>query len=233
MVGYATHGAGTHADALSDYATFTFGRVCRAVIVAALMATYPLIALEGIANLGALLARPPAAEGAGGGGDGGGGGGGGGAGGSGSRNSGLNPLSLPMLGSGAAVAGGAATGKMSEGEGGGLIAGGWTADLATGWRSHRALASMWVVLSALLAATVTNTGKVMALVGAICSIPQMFIMPPLMAIYAEESVGNEALARGAPRAIGGLRGSYIVLGLGVILFFMCTYASLKHCVDTD
>jgi len=24
-----------------------------------------------------------------------------------------------------------------------------------------------------------------------------------------------------------------VLGLGVVLFFMCTYASLKHCVDAD
>ena len=111
-----------------------------------------------------------------------------------------------------------------------MIAGEWTVDLATGWRSHRNLSAMWVLGSCVIAATVTNTGKVLALVGAVCSIPQMFILPPLMAIYAEASVGYEGVSRGAPPALGGRYGQRALLGAGCILFVLCTYASLKHCV---
>ena len=70
----------------------------------------------------------------------------------------------------------------------------------------------------------------LALVGAVCSIPQMFILPPLMAIYAVASVGYEGVSRGAPPALGGRYGQRALLGAGCILFVLCTYASLKHCV---
>ena len=113
----------------------------------------------------------------------------------------------------------------------GMTAGEWSVDLATGWRSHRYLAAMWVLFSCVLAAFVTDTGKVLALVGAVCSIPQMLILPPLMSIYAEQSVGCEGVMRGAPRALGGKYGQKAQLGAGCVLLVLCTYATLKHCVN--
>ena len=167
--------------------------------MAALLATFPLIALEGIYNLGALVAQPPA------------------------QKLGAAPNGEEGGGHGERLA---VTSEES-----GMIAGEWTVDLATGWRSHRSLAAMWVLGSCAIAATVTNTGKVLALVGAVCSIPQMLILPPLMAIYAEGKMGFEGVSRGAPPALGGRYGQRALLVVGCILFVLCTYASLEHCIN--
>ena len=67
---------------------------------------------------------------------------------------------------------------------------------------------------------VTDTGKVLALIGAMCAIPQMYIVPPLMVICTEGNGGGKS-------AGGALVVPYAVLVLGVLLFCACTYSSLE------
>jgi hypothetical protein len=240
-VAFLTHGdGGTGADALADYARDTLGRAVRTLIVAALLATFPLIALEGIHNVRALLQQQlgpgsPGAE---------------------RRQQRRRPP--PSLSSQAAL-----DEPLLPGGGGGDAPGGGGAQLvaghgqgqqgehehehgpAAGWRSHRSIAVGWVLASTGVAAAVADTGKVLALIGSTCAIPQMLILPPLMAITtaraaaaaAAEQEGGAGSGIGGGIGVGGVGGGggaqqlglglpHAVLATGVVLFLACTYSSL-------
>jgi amino acid permease len=238
--GYLTHGAHTTSDTMADYTVDPIGRFCRNMLVAGLASSYPLLALEGIHSVRALVAPDsdghddgdghggsssavaPAddaadAEGAGLGAKGGGYGslssappGGGADGGAGAPPPPLEcTVAAGFSGDApAAVDDGDAAARdnchdsdadddVDDGVGGerdrdddfdrsgservGLF------DL----QSREMLALLWVLASTGFAAAFKNTGSVLAVVGAVCAVPQMFILPPLMVLCMAEPAAEE------------------------------------------
>jgi hypothetical protein len=84
------------------------------------------------------------------------------------------------------------------------------------------LAAAWVLACTAVAAAVADTGKVLALIGAVSAVPQMLVVPPLMAIVVEARMEHGGAVSAVPPSL-----PHVVLLVGLVLLVACTHSSVS------